>query len=91
MAEIGINLQEYEDAVKSIQKAQERSSNNNKNFKDDISTTTAGSVLSYKDVLLKLKDYMKEYTDLLQSDIINFHSIGKLMDEKDKELAAKMG
>lgn len=76
--------QNFSEIADKVEKVNERSSKNNKHFKDQIKNSTATSMLHYQEGIKRIKDFLNQYYTILQNDISNLRTIKQNIESQDK-------
>ena len=85
--EIGINVAEYDEAVKGIQKANERSNNNSNNFNITFDNSDSNMITIYGEAIQELKSTLQTYSEKLTGDIEKLYLVRDEVVALDEQLA----
>ncbi|MBS5927392.1 MULTISPECIES: TIGR04197 family type VII secretion effector [Clostridium] len=86
MGDIKIDFKEYEKVIRKLEKANERSIENNKGILFAPKNSSIECIDKYSEAIGKIKLILSEYSKLLNKDISNFIEIGKLFAETDENI-----
>lgn len=86
MGDIKIDFKEYEKVIRKLEKANERSIENNKGILFAPKNSSIECIDEYSEAIGKIKLILSEYSKLLNKDISNFIEIGKLFAETDENI-----